>query len=235
MDTQNKKIKDILSALTQKDFETDVDLHIHSNFSDGKLPPEALIEDAKAKNYRLIAISDHNTVETYKKTNILESGILLTAIEFDCWYKGVLVHILGYGIDIENENLLKICAKSKRETEVDIIRLFNRRHPKDVIKIIKEAGGVAVLAHPACYWAINLDGFVKSLITLGLEGIEVFYPYRRHRGVIKFHKAKSVKKIAQKYNLIMTGGSDSHNEIEGFNITTSLLQQPNSREEQTKK
>lgn len=235
MDTQNKKIKDILSTLTQKDFETNVDLHIHSNFSDGRLSPEALIEDAKAKNYRLIAISDHNTVETYKKTNILESGIVLTAIEFDCWHKGVLVHILGYGIDIENENLLKLCAKTKRETEVDIIRLFNRRSPKDVIKAIKEAGGVAVLAHPACYWAINLDSFVKSLIALGLEGIEVFYPYRRHRGIVKFHKAESVGKIAQKYNLIKTGGSDSHKKIEGFNIKTLLVQQPHSQEVQTKK
>lgn len=235
MGAQNKKIKDILSALTQKDFETNVDLHIHSNFSDGRLSPEALIEDAKAKNYRLIAISDHNTVETYKKTNILESGIVLPAIEFDCWHKGVLIHILGYGIDIENENLLKLCAKNKRETEVDIIRLFNRRHPKDTIKAIQEAGGVAVLAHPACYWAINLDSFVKSLITLGLEGIEVFYPYRRHRGIVKFHKAESVEKIAQKYNLIKTGGSDSHKEIEGFNIKTSLLQQPHSQEVQTKK
>ena len=94
--------------------------------------------------------------------------------------------------------------------------MFNHRHPKDVIKAIHNAGGVAVLAHPACYWAINLDNFVKSLIELGLDGIEVFYPYRRHRGIIKFHKAETVKKIAQKYNLIMTGGSDSHGEIQSI-------------------
>ena len=95
------------------------------------------------------------------------------------------------------------------------MRLFNHRHPKDVIKAIKNAGGIAVLAHPACYWCFSLDLFVKSLIKLGLDGIEVYYPYKRHRGIIKFHFAATVAKVAKKYNLIATGGTDSHYEIAG--------------------
>lgn len=216
MNTQNTNPIELLKSFTQNDFETDVNLHIHSNFSDGKLSPEELLEDAKKKGFRLIAIADHNTVDAYKKTEILKSGMVLTAIEFDCWYKGVLVHILGYGVDFHNEALLRLCAKNKKETEADLVRLFNHRRPKDVIGAIHDAGGVAVLAHPACYWAIDLDSFVKSLIPLGLDGIEVFYPYRRHRGIIKFHSAKAVERIGRKYGLIMTGGSDSHGEIEGI-------------------
>lgn len=216
MDEQRKNIKELLLTLTQKDFENDVNLHIHSNFSDGKLSPEELVMDAKNKGYRLIAISDHNTVDAYKNTDLLNNDSVIPAIEFDCWYKGVLVHILGYGIDIDNAELLKYCAKTKKEREADIVRLFNHRHPKDVIRAIHSAGGVAVLAHPACYWAVSLEHFVKSLVALGLDGLEVFYPYRRHRGIIKFHKASSVKRIAEKHGLIMTGGSDSHGEIEGI-------------------
>lgn len=218
MDEQNKKITQLLSGLGKADFEKDVDLHMHSCFSDGRLTPEELVADAQKKNYRYIAIADHNTVEAYKKTDILntKSPHIITAIEFDCWYKGVLIHILGYGVDIYNEELLKLCAKNKKETEADIVRLLNSRHPEDVIKAIHAAGGAAVLAHPACYWAISLDHFVKSLKALGLDGIEVFYPYRRHRGIIKFHKSSTVKKIGEKYNLIMTGGSDSHGEIESI-------------------
>ena len=218
MDIQNKNLKEFLLSFSQADFESNIDLHIHSTFSDGKLTPEELLENAKNKAYKLIAIADHNTVEAYKKTDILNSvhPQVITAIEFDCWYKGVLVHMLGYGIDIYNDGLLKLCAKTKKETEADIVRLLNHRHPKDVIKAIHAAGGIAVLAHPACYWAISLDHFIKSLIDLGLDGIEVFYPYRRHRGVIKFHKAATVHAIAEKYNLIMTGGSDSHGEIESI-------------------
>ena len=216
MNEQSNDIREILNSLTEEDFRCGADLHMHSICSDGRLSFEELIEDAKTKNYKLIAIADHNTIEGHKKEHNTAELKLLQAIEFDCWYKGVLVHLLGYGIDIYNKELLALCAKTKKETEADIVRLFNHRHPKDVIKAIHNAGGVAVLAHPACYWAINLDNFVKSLIELGLDGIEVFYPYRRHRGIIKFHKAETVKKIAQKYNLIMTGGSDSHGEIQSI-------------------
>ncbi len=212
MDKQ-KNIIELFRGLTEQDFSGKVDLHIHSCFSDGKLTPQELLKDAQTKGYSLIAIADHNTLDAYKKTNILESGMVVTAIEFDCWYRGVLVHLLGYGVDINNTELLKLCAKNKKETEADIVRLFNHRHPKDVIAAIHNAGGIAVLAHPACYWAINLDHFIKSLITLGLDGVESYYPYRRHRGIIKFHTAQTVQKIARKYNVIMTGGSDSHAQI----------------------
>ncbi len=220
MNTQNTNhnatVFELLKSFTQKDFETDVNLHIHSNFSDGKLSPEEILEDAKNKGYRLIAICDHNTVDAYKRTVVQECENVLSAIEFDCWHRGVLVHILGYGIDINNEELLSLCAKNKKETEADLVRLFNSRKPKVVIEAIHNAGGVAVLAHPACCWTLCLDCFVKSLVSLGLDGLEVFYPYRRHRGIIKFHSANKVRKIAEKYNLIMTGGSDSHGEIESI-------------------
>lgn len=215
MDTQNKT-KELLKSLTKADYQSGVNLHMHSNCSDGKLSPLELLNDAKDKGLKLIAISDHNTVEAYKTTDILnsENPKVITAIEFDCWYKGVLVHLLGYGIDINNQELLKYCAKNKKETEADLVRLFNHRRPKDVIKAIHNAGGVAILAHPACYWAISLDWFIKSLIPLGLDGVETFYPYRRHRSIIKFHRANTVQKIGEKYNLILTGGSDSHAEAE---------------------
>lgn len=214
MNEQNKNIKELLKSFSQNDFKGAADLHMHSCYSDGKLTPDELLQDAQKKGLKIIAIADHNTVDGYKKTNILASEMVIPAIEFDCWYKGVLIHILGYGIDIHNEELLIHCAKNKKETEADIVRLFNHRHPKNIIKAIHNAGGVAILAHPACYWTINLEHFIKTLILLGLDGIESYYPYRRHRGIIKFHTAKTVQNIGKKYNLIMTGGSDSHGEIE---------------------
>ena len=50
-------------------------------------------------------------------------------------------------------------AQSKSAT---ITRLIEGRNTKKVIQTIKNAGGIAILAHPACYWCINLDKFVKS-------------------------------------------------------------------------
>ncbi|MDD3237362.1 MAG: PHP domain-containing protein [Candidatus Gastranaerophilales bacterium] len=197
-----------IKSFNEFDYFDTVDLHIHSTCSDGKLTPEEIVKQAKAKGLKHIAICDHNTVKAHKI--LPKSDFVIKGIEFDCWYQGVLIHLLGYGVDVDNSELLKFCAKDKAGTTSDIVRFFSYRDPKKVIKAIHAAGGIAVLAHPACYWTISLDRFVKSLIAAGLDGIEVYYPYRRHRGIIKFHLAESVKKIAKKYNLIETGGSDTH-------------------------
>ena len=124
-----------------------------------------------------------------------------------------LLHILGYGIDIENEKLNALCAKNEKEQKNDLIRLLKSRHPKAVIEAIHEAGGIAVLAHPCCCNVFNLDNFVKHLVALGLDGIEVFYPYDRFRGILKFSSRKLPFELAKKYDLIQTGGSDEHGKL----------------------
>ena len=92
----------------------------------------------------------------------------------------------------------------------NLYRIFKLRNPKTVIEKINKAGGIAVLAHPACYWCINIDSFIKDLMNLGIEGIETYYPYNGLRGILKFHSKYTINKIAEKYNLIKTGGTDSH-------------------------
>ncbi len=184
-----------------------VNLHIHTKFSDGEADAVDILNQAKEKGYKKIAICDHNTIEAHK---FVKDEILMTAVEFDVWCGYVFMHLLAYGIDINREELLSFCAKSKKETELDIVRIFAKRDIKKLINAIHSAGGIAVLAHPACCWAINLERFVKKLISYGLDGLEVYYPYERHRGIIKFHKAETVEKIADKYNLIKTGGTDLH-------------------------
>lgn len=203
--------KDIIKSFTKEDFINDkVNLHIHTVNSDGLAVPEDIIKQAKEKGYKKIAISDHNTLNSYRTTDILKEDIIIPAVEFDVWCGYVFMHLLAYGIDVNNQELQSFCAKSKKETEWDIVRIFSGRNVKELIKAIHNAGGIAVLAHPACCWALNMDRFVKKLISLGLDGIEVYYPYKRHRGIIKFHTLHTVEKIADKYNLIKTGGTDLH-------------------------
>lgn len=200
-----------MEKYTKEDFlNNKVNLHLHSTFSDGKGNVTEILQQAHKLGYKKISFCDHNTLEAYKQTEILKDDIILPGIEFDVWCGYVFMHLLAYGIDINNEELLSFCAKDKKETELDIIRIFAKRDIKKLIKTIHNAGGIAVLAHPACCWAINLESFVKKLISYGLDGIEVYYPYKRHRGIIKFHTAKEVERIANKYNLIKTGGTDLH-------------------------
>lgn len=78
--------------------------------------------------------------------------------------------------------------------------------PKNAIKLIKQAGGIPVLAHPLVYHLPEeeLDALIARLKNAGLEGLEVFYSANTgfDEGI--------VRRYANKYNLIMTGGSDFH-------------------------
>lgn len=204
-----KNLREILNNFTEEDYiEQRVNLHIHTNYSDGDGDSKQILFSAKEKNYKLIAITDHNTIEAHKHLN---DEILLTGIEFDCWYGYVFIHLLAYGINIDHPEILPFLAKNKSDTKSVIPRLFAKRNVKKLIEAIHNAGGIAVLAHPACYWAISLERLIVNLTKIGLDGIEVFYPYPRFRKVVKFHSADDVLKIAKKYpQLIKTGGTDFH-------------------------
>lgn len=199
-------IKELILSFKDEDYFDKVNLHIHSNLSDGICDFDKLIESAIDKNMRYISITDHNCIEGYKNSKYKDSPILIKGVEFDCFYKMSPLHILGYGIDIENPEIIKLCSKEKN----DFKRLLKSRHPKKVISAIHSAGGIAVLAHPCCCFVINIDNYVKNLKKLGIDGIEVKYPYTRFRGLVKFSSRKLPYKLAEKYGLIQTGGSDEH-------------------------
>ena len=210
---ENMNIKELFNSFCEDDFYSKINLHIHSNHSDGENDFDELIEQAKNLGIKYISITDHNTISGYKNSKYVNDEILIQGVEFDCFYKMSLLHILGYGIDINNEKLNALCAKNQQEQKNDLIRLFKSRHPKKVIEAIHDAGGIAVLAHPCCCNVFNLKDFVKKLKTLGLDGIEAYYPYDRFRGIIKFSSRNKIKNIAEEYNLIKTGGSDEHKSL----------------------
>lgn len=205
-----ENLRELLASFTKEDYTSRVNLHIHTNFSDGEGVLEQILSSAKEKGYKLISITDHNTVEAHKK---IKDNILLTGAEFDCWFGYVFIHILAYGIDINHPSIFPFLAKNKKDTEDVLPRLFAKRNIKKLIQAIHDAGGIAVLAHPACYWAINLEKLVVDLMKIGLDGIEVYYPYPRFRKIVKFHSSQDVLVISEKYpQLIKTGGTDFHGE-----------------------
>ena len=72
--------------------------------------------------------------------------------------------------------------------------------------MIKSAGGLAVLAHPTLYHMgkDRLDNLVSQLVASGLDGIEAVYS-TYHAG-----EERDMKRLAMKYQLLITGGSDFH-------------------------
>ncbi len=73
--------------------------------------------------------------------------------------------------------------------------------PRDVLTAIHEAGGIAVLAHPPVYQSEDL---LQELISLGLDGVEVWHPYHTAE------QSNALSELARQHNLLMTGGSDFH-------------------------
>lgn len=75
--------------------------------------------------------------------------------------------------------------------------------PEEGITLVREAGGVAVLAHPGIY---QLDKAVPQWIEVGLQGIEVSHSEHSAEDEQRY------RSLAEHYGLIMTGGSDFHGE-----------------------
>lgn len=90
-----------------------------------------------------------------------------------------------------------------------------RISPLMAVQAIKESGGMAVIAHPLqLYNSKKLIPLIEGLLPYGLDGLEVYYPTHSKEQTATFEK------IAKKYNLFATGGSDYH----GINKNNTINQ-----------
>ncbi len=78
---------------------------------------------------------------------------------------------------------------------------------REAIRVVKQASGLAVLAHP---YTLGDDSMIYDIISYGLDGMEVFYAKCNDETVIHYNE------IAKMHNLIRTGGSDFHGD--GFDM-----------------
>lgn len=78
--------------------------------------------------------------------------------------------------------------------------------PVQAVKLILDAGGIPVLAHPILYHMSDsrLDALTAELKDAGLIGIEAIY------STYKPHEERQVRALAKKYDLHISGGSDFH-------------------------
>ena len=78
--------------------------------------------------------------------------------------------------------------------------------PKDCLKLILDAGGIPILAHPFLYKFSNKDTkhLIRDLKEYGLSGIEVYHS-SHHQGQVA-----KLREWQKEYDLLATGGSDFH-------------------------
>lgn len=259
-----------------------VDLHIHTNNSDGTLSIDDVLRLASKLNIQEISITDHDIIGHLKNYRHLEQifniriipGVEITADiskmhvlgygikDFDAvesFFEQLKVQnvkknrqtidiLQGEGVDISFEKVMSVSA-SDLMTHRDIARyLVMSGYAKDsleaykkfigkgnnayvpsskytfeeVIRIIRESGGIAVLAHPYMLPRyVDLEDLIPRMKKSGLTGLEVYT--KRHS---KTQKDK-LHKIAQKYDLLETAGSDFHNptvDIMGIDVDNDFMQ-----------
>lgn len=102
-----------------------IDLHVHSNFSDGTCTPEELVDLAIDRELVAFSLTDHDTVGgveravSYGKERHME---VIPGVELSCEYevnaeKKKEIHILGYQLDYHNEELLDTLTKVAQERD----------------------------------------------------------------------------------------------------------------------
>ena len=97
-----------------------IDLHVHSNASDGSLTPTEVADEAMRIGLSAIALTDHDTIDgipeilEYTKDKPLE---VVPGIELSCYYNNREVHILGFYMDYANPALNEELSKLKMARE----------------------------------------------------------------------------------------------------------------------
>jgi 3',5'-nucleoside bisphosphate phosphatase len=98
-----------------------IDLHMHSDYStDGEFSPAKLVDLCVKAGLTHAAIADHNSVRGITEALHAAEGTRLTVIpgvELDCDYKGINLHLLGYGIDYNAPVLSQIEQDTRQQAQ----------------------------------------------------------------------------------------------------------------------
>ena len=107
-----------------------IDLHTHTNYSDGTATVEQTLMLAEDLGLSFLSVTDHNTVNAYDELlekKHLYSGKLVSGVELSTTFRSEPIEILGYGINIEKikpliaENYLSLYEKNVRAAALDAI------------------------------------------------------------------------------------------------------------------
>ena len=246
-----------------------VDLHIHTIYSDGQYDVNDVIDMAIKNKLDIISISDHDSIEALKKIRKNNKITIINGIEISARINKEAIHILGYNIDINNAylndkldrirtnkfytmincknilkekynivfssydianffsskgtigrvDLAKLCVKYGYATTIGeafdkyLADIYNHISTKEyelsvaeVINIIHQAGGIAILAHPKVVKTNDIEKLIKRLKDEGLDGIEVYHSLHNE------DDSNYYLNLANKYKLLVSGGSDFHGE-----------------------
>jgi len=146
-----------------------IDLHLHSNASDGTYPPAEVYRRASGAGLSAFALTDHDSLEGYDEivgqvdADLIE---LIPAIELSGYWKGEDLHILAYLVDPESPELREKLAqfKTNREKRAEAMVEKNKRNGRPAGDGVCPAGSRSKhYRSPSRRRGINPSGSDKEL------------------------------------------------------------------------
>ncbi|MFM9103897.1 MAG: PHP domain-containing protein [Cyanobium sp.] len=167
----------VLRQVGPESCPTRFNFHCHSTCSDGSLAPEQLAAEAVAIGLEHLAVTDHHGLTAHDRiaaafVALQRKGVtvptLWRGVEISCLLEGCLVHVLGLGLASDTSAL-----EPYLQGEAAIgpaLRI------EAVVRAIRAAGGLALLAHPARY-RLSHRQLIAAAAEQGLDGGEAWYDY----------------------------------------------------------
>lgn len=145
-----------------------IDLHAHTNGSDGDKTPEELIDLAISKKMKALAITDHDTTASLKRAIEYAKDkdiILVPGIEFGAEVKKGEMHILGLFIDYKNKKLndkLQYLIDGRNERNEKFVKEFNKIGFNVTMEELEEVSGGKAIGKPHFTKIFLQKGYIKE-------------------------------------------------------------------------
>jgi predicted metal-dependent phosphoesterase TrpH len=158
-----------MSSIETSPENVHVDLHMHTNYSDGKFSPAELIDRALKAGLTVISITDHDNVNALPEAieYSRDKGIeVIPGVELSADLNGREIHILGYFIDYKNtalrEYLSKIREERLKRIEQMVTRLNNLGSKVTMEDVVKGLSSNISIGRPHIAKALVEQKFVRS-------------------------------------------------------------------------
>jgi len=145
-----------------------IDLHTHSNASDGTQSPAEVVSSAAEAGLDVVALTDHDTTAGWVEAaeSAENHGIaLVRGIEVSCNYEGISIHLLGYLQDPTAPGLLEELERSResRQTRAQrIVERLARDVPLSWDDVLEQIEPGATVGRPHIADAMVAKGIVAS-------------------------------------------------------------------------
>jgi predicted metal-dependent phosphoesterase TrpH len=161
-----------------------IDLHTHSNFSDGTDTPTQLLNKAMANGITTLAMTDHDTVAGWEEATLhLRPGLsLVLGSEISCQtHDGISVHMLGMLFDPTNVDLMAMMAETRDNRIGRMAKIITRLNAANFLVTMEDVEAQlsdgATLGRPHLADALVAKGYMKSRDQVFAEVLHNDSPY----------------------------------------------------------